>query len=87
MAVLFRGRSVEFLLLVGCGVLLLMVLKRINAADSQARDLAAALAGVSDKLDQVLRRTATLPPDAGPVPEAAMPARRRAAATTGAGRQ
>ena len=63
----------EFLLLVGCGVLLLMVLKRINAAHAQTQGYQRTLADISDRLDELTRRIAILTPGAGPVPEAATP--------------
>ena len=56
----------EFLLLVGCGVLLLMVLKRVNAAHDQTQGYQRTLAGISDRLDELSRRIAILTPGAGP---------------------
>jgi uncharacterized membrane protein len=60
---------VEFLLLIGCGVLLLMVLKRLNVA----HDYRNALAGISDRLDEMSQRIAALTPEAGPAPAATAP--------------
>ncbi len=63
----------EFLLLVGCGVLLLMVLKRVNAAHDQTQSYQRTLADISDRLDELTRRIAILTPGAGPAPAAATP--------------
>ena len=63
----------EFLLLIGCGVLLLMVLKRVNAGHDQTQAYQRALASIDDRLDELSRRIATLAPGAGPSAEAATP--------------
>jgi hypothetical protein len=52
----------EFLLLVGCGVLLLMVLKRVNASHDQTQRYQRTLADISDRLDELTQRTAILTP-------------------------
>ena len=61
----------EFLLLVGCGVLLFMVLKRVNAAHDQTQRYQRTLTDISDRLDELMRRTAILTPGAGPAPAVA----------------
>ncbi len=64
----------EFLLLVGCGVLLLMVLKRVNASHDQTQRYQRTLADISDRLDELTQRIAILTPGAGQAPAAAKPA-------------
>jgi uncharacterized membrane protein len=63
----------EFLLLVGCGVLLFMVLKRVNAAHDQTQSYQRTLSDIGDRLDELTRRIAILTPGAGPVPATATP--------------
>ena len=58
----------EVLLLIGCGVLLLMVLKRVTAGHDQAQRT---LVGISDRLDELSRRMRMPTPGAGPAAEAA----------------
>jgi uncharacterized membrane protein len=63
----------EFLLFLGCGVLLFIVLKRVNAAHDQTQGFQRTLAGISDRLEELSRRIAILTRGADPAPEATTP--------------
>ena len=63
----------EILLLLACGVMLLVVLKRTNAAHDRTERLDGTLNVISERLDQIARRIATLGPGVGPMPSAATP--------------
>ena len=55
-----RGRAVEFFLIVAIGVVLLMILKRVNATNSLAVQYQRALETVSARLDEVSGQIAAL---------------------------
>jgi hypothetical protein len=76
----------EFLLFLGCGVLLFIVLKRVNAAHDQTQGFQRTLAGISDRLEELSRRIAILTRGADPAPEATTARQRGAAKTRGSRR-